>query len=86
MRYCFDIDGTICSTNCEYKDAVPYLEVIEWINKKYDEGWFKFTLDQLDDWGVKYHSVKLGKPDYDLFIDDKGINNEEWYKIEGLSK
>ena len=38
MRYCFDIDGTICSTNCEYKDAVPYLEVIEWINKKYDEG------------------------------------------------
>ena len=37
MRYCFDIDGTICSTNCEYKDAVPYLEVIEWINKKYDE-------------------------------------------------
>ena len=72
------------------------------LHKKYDEGhhiqffssrgtkskidWFKFTLDQLDDWGVKYHSVKLGKPDNDLFIDDKGINNEEWYKIEGLSK
>ena len=34
MRYCFDIDGTICSTNCEYKDAVPYKEVIGWINKK----------------------------------------------------
>ena len=37
MRYCFDIDGTICSTDCEYKDAVPYQEVIDWINKKYDE-------------------------------------------------
>ena len=34
MRYCFDIDGTICSTNCEYKDAKPYQEVIDWINKK----------------------------------------------------
>ena len=38
MRYCFDIDGTICTTDCEYKDAEPYTEVIEWINKKYDEG------------------------------------------------
>ena len=37
MRYCFDIDGTICTTNCHYKDAVPYQEVIDWINKKYDE-------------------------------------------------
>ena len=59
IRYCFDIDGTICSTNCEYKDSVPYREVIDWINKKYDEGhsitlftsrgtssgvdWFEFT-------------------------------------------
>ena len=38
MRYCFDIDGTICTTNCHYKDAKPYQQVIDWINKKYDEG------------------------------------------------
>ena len=38
MRYCFDIDGTICTTDCQYKDAKPYQEVIDWINKKYDEG------------------------------------------------
>ena len=37
MRYCFDIDGTICTTNCHYKDAKPYQQVIDWINKKYDE-------------------------------------------------
>ena len=37
MRYCFDIDGTICTTDCHYKDAKPYQEVIDWINKKYDE-------------------------------------------------
>ena len=101
MRYCFDIDGTICSTNCNYKDAVPYKEVIDWINKKYDEGhhiqlftsrgtssgidWFDFTLKQVEGWGIKFHGLKLGKPAYDLLIDDRAINNEEWYKKEGLT-
>ena len=30
--YCFDIDGVICSTNCEYKDAIPNENVITLIN------------------------------------------------------
>ena len=101
MRYCFDIDGTICSTNCEYKDSVPYQGVIDWINKKYDEGhsitlftsrgtlsgsdWVEFTEKQVNGWGIKYHELKLGKPAYDLFIDDRAINNEEWYNQEGIS-
>ena len=101
MRYCFDIDGTICTTDCHYKDSEPYHSVIDWINKKYDEGhqitlftsrgtssgedWFSFTLQQVKDWGIKFHSLKLGKPAYDLFIDDRAINNEEWYKKEGLT-
>ena len=100
MRYCFDIDGTICTTDCEYKDAEPYTEVIEWINKKYDEGhhiqlytsrgtssgidWFDFTLKQIEGWGVKYNGLKLGKPAYDLFIDDRAMNNKDWYKKEGI--
>ena len=41
--------------------------------------WFQFTLEQLDGWGVKYHGVKLGKPHYDLFIDDKNINSEKYF-------
>ena len=101
MRYCFDIDGTICTTDCHYKDSEPYQSVIDWINKKYDEGhqitlftsrgtssgedWSSFTLQQVKDWGIKFHSLKLGKPAYDLFIDDRAINNEEWYKKEGLT-
>ena len=32
MIYCFDIDGTICTTNCQYEDAQPFTEVIEKIN------------------------------------------------------
>ena len=100
MRYCFDIDGTICTTNCHYKDAKPYQQVIDSINKKYDEGheitlftsrgslsgeeWFDFTLKQVESWGIKYHSLKLGKPAYDLFVDDKAISNTEWYKKENI--
>ena len=38
MRYCFDIDGTICSTNCEYEDAKPYKEVVNKINSLYNSG------------------------------------------------
>ena len=101
MRYCFDIDGTICTTDCHYEDAKPYKEVIEWINTKYDEGhhiqlftsrgtssgadWFDFTLKQIESWGVKYSRLKLGKPAYDLFVDDRAINNKDWYKKEGIT-
>ena len=39
MRYCFDIDGTICSnTNGDYKNALPLIDRIQKINDLYDEG------------------------------------------------
>ena len=45
MRYCFDIDGTICHTPCDpdghnvrYWDAVPFPYMVERINQLYDEG------------------------------------------------
>ena len=100
MRYCFDIDGTICNTNCDYRDAKPYQKVIDWINKKYKDGhriqfftsrvtlsgkdWTEFTKNQLAEWGVFYHELTLGKPHFDLFVDDKCLNNEDWYNSEGL--
>ena len=31
------------------------------------------TVLQLKKWGVKYHKLYLGKPSYDLFIDDKAM-------------
>ncbi len=37
-KYCFDIDGTICTTDCHYDDARPYKNVIKKINSLYDEG------------------------------------------------
>ena len=45
MRYCFDIDGTICHTpsdpdghNVRYWDATPFPYMVERINQLYDEG------------------------------------------------
>ena len=37
-------------------------------------------LNQLIEWGLKFHKLLLGKPSYDLFIDDKSINfDDKWY-------
>ena len=38
------------------------------------EKWFDFTRNQLEEWGVKYHSLFLGKPAADQYVDDKGIS------------
>ena len=38
-KYCFDIDGTICSnTDGNYEDAKPYLARIKQINSLHEEG------------------------------------------------
>ena len=44
--------------------------------------WTGLTVQQLDRWGVKYHDLEpmFHKPTADIFIDDKGINVEEWKK------
>jgi hypothetical protein len=82
--------------NSDYKNSKPLLEHIEKINKLYDAGheihywtargsnsgidWLLFTIAQLDSWGCKYHSIKTGKPAYDVWIDDKAINADTYFK------
>ena len=79
-----------------YSLAKPILERIEKINSLFDEGntivywtargsttgidWTKLTTEQLNEWGAKYHKILLGKPHYDLYIDDKSINSETFFK------
>ena len=79
----------------DYKLAKPIKERIDLINKMYDNGihitywtargtgsgidWTDVTINQLNRWGAKYNSVKLGKPMYDLFICDKAINSERFF-------
>ncbi len=40
---------------------------------------YKLTVSQLKKWNVKYHKLILGKPSYDLIIDDKGYGyDNKW--------
>ena len=81
----------------DYSVAHPIVENIEAVNKLYDAGhhitywtargsgtgidWTELTQKQLKQWGAKYHDLILGKPVYDLFIDDKCINTTAWEEI-----
>jgi histidinol phosphatase-like enzyme len=76
-----------------YGDAEPIMVNIEKINKLYDEGntivywtargsrkqidWYDLTEKQLLSWGVKFNELRVDKPYYDLFIDDKTLRIEE---------
>ena len=37
---------------------------------------YELTLQQLKNWGVKYHQLIMGKAHYDILIDDKCVNSE----------
>jgi hypothetical protein len=79
----------------KYENARPLVDRIKKVNKLYDEGntiiywtargtvtgidWREVTEKQFQEWGVKYHELKFGKPAYDLFIDDKNINSERFF-------
>ena len=80
----------------EYEKAKPIKERIDYINELYKKGnhikfftargsgtgidWRETTENQLKEWGVKYHELILGKPEGDIFLDDKAFNvlNWEW--------
>ena len=80
--------------NPDYSTSTPIYKNIGKANKLYEEGntiiywtargtatgidWEETTLKQFKEWGVKFHELKFGKPYYDLFIDDKNLNTENW--------
>lgn len=79
----------------DYKNCLPLIKRINKINKLYEEGntitywtargtvsgidWRELTEKQLDEWGVKYHKLILGKPAFDMFIDDKAFNSDYFF-------
>ena len=80
----------------DYPNAQPFTERIDYFNNLFDQGheihywtarggnsgrdWQELTLQQLAEWGAKYTTARTGKPVYDLWIDDKAINVEEYFK------
>ena len=43
------------------------------------KAFYELTKRQLEEWGVKYHGLFLGKPTGDIYVDDKGINDEDFF-------
>ena len=43
---------------------------------------FSLTEKQLKSWNVKYDQLILGKPSGDIYIDDKGIRDEDFFANE----
>lgn len=80
----------------DYENSTPIQHRIDRVNRLYDEGhmimlftargsasgrdFYEFTMKQMHDFGVKYHRIIMGKPDVDLFVDDKAISVSEWDK------
>lgn len=117
----FDMDDVICSKDQEwdlsdegrvgqYKTCKPAQEMIDIVNKCYDQGHriiiytargfngftgnihqtyanlYPLTLQQLNDWGVKFHELVMGKIYYDILIDDKALNSLDVKNIESIEK
>ncbi len=84
------------NTNGNYKLAKPLVNRIEIINHLYESGheihywtargghsrkdYSELTKKQLTEWGCKYTELHMKKPSYDVFIDDKAMNDREFFQ------
>lgn len=74
----------------DYTEVSPITENISKVNELYKAGyhityytargtetgedWRQVTLEQLQSWGCKFHQLRMGKPAFDVLIDDKAFN------------
>jgi len=42
----------------------------------------KDTEKQLKKWGVKFHSLFMGKPAGDVYVDDKGMSDHKFFELQ----
>lgn len=75
------------TVDSNYNESRPLLDRISRINELYDEGhvivywtargavsgrdWGELTYSQLKTWGCKFHELRMQKPHYDVWVDDK---------------
>lgn len=83
------------SSNSDYYNSIPYLERIRKINALHDSGhviiywtargansgidWTDLTHTQLAAWGCRFTELRMKKPAYDVWIDDKAIDSEDYF-------
>lgn len=81
-------------TDGEYEHASPYLTRIAHVNRLHQDGHKiliytargatskrdlrELTLSQLKEWGVTYDELIMGKPHFDLLIDDKAQHSSSY--------
>jgi mannose-6-phosphate isomerase-like protein (cupin superfamily) len=83
------------TTHSDYINSRPIQIRIDRVNRLKKEGHFiaiwtargstsgidhrELTVQQLAEWGVQYDELIMGKPNYDVYIDDKSFNvNSTW--------
>lgn len=83
----------------QYDKAEPNTEMIELVNRLYDFNnyiilltargyvtgidWYPVTEKQMRLWNVKYHELRMGKPNADYYVDDKNMTLDFLYQEIG---
>jgi quercetin dioxygenase-like cupin family protein len=83
--------------NSDYKNSKPIKERIRYVNELKKQGhhitiWtargassgidhYELTASQLKEWAVNYDILLMGKPDYDIYIDDKSFNVDTHWPV-----
>jgi hypothetical protein len=49
------------------------------------ENLYSLTKNHLDEWGINYHELIMGKEHYDLLIDDKVVNSKKIKNIKDIT-
>lgn len=94
MIYVIDLDKTLVN-GPSYTACEPIPGRVEKINRLYDEGhtiiiytargattginWFTTTYEHLLRMGLKFSELRMGKFNYDVWVDDKAINDEDFF-------
>ena len=82
------------NTDGDYEQARPFYDRIAEVNRLYQAGqtiklftargsttgvdWREVTECQMHEWNVSYHELIMGKPEADVYIDDKAFNADKW--------
>lgn len=83
-------------TGGAYDSAEPFDSPFERVNRLFRERhtikiftargatskkpWRQLSERQLEEWGVQHHELIMGKPDADLFIDDKAVHSNSYLR------
>jgi quercetin dioxygenase-like cupin family protein len=85
------------TTGNDYNNATPITERVRYVNGLKQQGnhitiWTargatsgidhrELTIKQLTDWCVQYDELLMGKPNYDIYIDDKSFNVDTFWPV-----